>query len=43
MAVNDTRLNVTEFDFDDVKDNLKIFVLFDTLVLHLLSAKRTVE
>ena len=26
MAVNDTRLNVTEFDFDDVKDNLKIFL-----------------
>ena len=26
MAVNDKRLNVTEFDFDDVKDNLKIFL-----------------
>ena len=26
MAVNDTRLNVTEFDFDNVKDNLKIFL-----------------
>ena len=26
MAVNDTRLNVTEFDFDDVKNNLKIFL-----------------
>jgi len=26
MAVNDTRLTVTEFDFDDVKDNLKIFL-----------------
>jgi len=26
MAVNPTRLNVTEFDFDDVKDNLKIFL-----------------
>ena len=26
MAVNDTRLNVTEFDFDEVKDNLKIFL-----------------
>jgi len=26
MAVNNTRLNVTEFDFDDVKDNLKIFL-----------------
>ena len=24
MAVNDTRLNVTEFDFDEVKNNLKI-------------------
>ena len=26
MAVNDTRLNVTEFDFDNVKNNLKIFL-----------------
>ena len=26
MAVNDTRLNVTEFDFDEVKNNLKIFL-----------------
>ena len=26
MAVNDTRLNVTEFDFDDVKSNLKVFL-----------------
>ena len=26
MAVNDKRLNVTEFDFDDVKDNLKVFL-----------------
>ena len=26
MAVNPTRLNVTEFDFDDVKNNLKIFL-----------------
>ena len=26
MAVNDKRLTVTEFDFDDVKDNLKIFL-----------------
>ena len=26
MALNPTRLNVTEFDFDDVKDNLKIFL-----------------
>ena len=26
MAVNPTRLNITEFDFDSVKDNLKIFL-----------------
>ena len=26
MAVNDKRLNVTEFDFDEVKNNLKIFL-----------------
>ena len=26
MAVNDTRLTVTEFDFDEVKNNLKIFL-----------------
>jgi len=26
MAINDKRLNVTEFDFDDVKDNLKTFL-----------------
>ena len=26
MAINDTRLNVTEFDFDDIKNNLKIFL-----------------
>ena len=26
MAVNNKRLNVTEFDFDEVKDNLKIFL-----------------
>ena len=26
MAVNEKRLTVTEFDFDDVKDNLKIFL-----------------
>jgi len=26
MATNDKRLEVTEFDFDDVKDNLKIFL-----------------
>ena len=24
MAVNEKRLSVTEFDFDDVKDNLKV-------------------
>ena len=26
MAVNDKRLTVTEFDFDDVKSNLKVFL-----------------
>ena len=26
MAVNDRRLEVTEFDFDEVKENLKIFL-----------------
>jgi len=26
MAINDKRLEVTEFDFDDVKDNLKTFL-----------------
>ena len=26
MAVNESRLNVTEFDFDEVKNNLKIFL-----------------
>ena len=26
MAVNDKRLQVTEFDFDEVKENLKIFL-----------------
>ena len=25
MAVNEKRLRITEFDFDDVKDNLKVF------------------
>ena len=30
MAVNDRRLNVTEFDFDEVKDNLKIFLKAQT-------------
>ena len=26
MAVNEKRLRITEFDFDDVKDNLKVFL-----------------
>ena len=26
MATNEKRLNVSEFDFDDVKDNLKVFL-----------------
>ena len=26
MATNEKRLNVSEFDFDDVKENLKIFL-----------------
>ena len=26
MAVNEKRLKVTELDFDDIKDNLKIFL-----------------
>jgi len=30
MATNDTRLTVTEFDFDDVKSNLKIFLKSQT-------------
>ena len=30
MAVNDTRLHVTEFDFDEVKNNLKIFLKAQT-------------
>ena len=30
MAINDTRLTVTEFDFDEVKDNLKIFLKAQT-------------
>ena len=30
MAVNPTRLNVTEFDFDSIKDNLKIFLKAQT-------------
>ena len=25
MAVNEKRLNITEFDFDDVKDNSKLY------------------
>ena len=30
MATNDKRLEVTEFDFDEVKDNLKIFLKSQT-------------
>ena len=30
MAANDERLTVTEFDFDEVKDNLKIFLKAQT-------------
>ena len=30
MAINDTRLTVTEFDFDEVKTNLKIFLKAQT-------------
>ena len=30
MAANDTRLRVTEFDFDEVKENLKIFLKAQT-------------
>ena len=30
MAVNEKRLNVTQFDFDDVKDNLKTFLKSQT-------------
>ena len=30
MATNDKRLEVTEFDFDEVKDNLKIFIRAQT-------------
>ena len=26
MAINTKRLNVTEFDFDEVKNNLKVFL-----------------
>ena len=26
MAVNEKRLNVSELDFDDIKDNLKVFL-----------------
>ena len=26
MAVNEKRLRITEFDFNDVKDNLKTFL-----------------
>ena len=30
MAINETRLNVTEFDFDEVKNNLKLFLKTQT-------------
>ncbi len=30
MAVNEKRLSITEFDFDDVKDNLKVFLKAQT-------------
>ena len=30
MAVNDKRLRVTEFDFDDVKENLKTYLKAQT-------------
>ena len=30
MAINPTRLNVTEFDFDEVKANLKQFLKVQT-------------
>ena len=30
MAINQKRLNVTQFDFDDVKDNLKTFLKSQT-------------
>ena len=30
MAVNDKRLRVTELDFDDIKDNLKVFLKAQT-------------
>ena len=30
MATNDKRLRVTEFDFDDVKDNLKTYLKAQT-------------
>ena len=26
MATNEKRLNITEFDFDDIKNNLKVFL-----------------
>ena len=26
MAINQRRLNVTELDFDDIKENLKVFL-----------------
>ena len=30
MATNDKRLRVTEFDFDDIKDNLKTYLKAQT-------------
>ena len=30
MAINESRLNVTEFDFDEVKSNLKLFLKAQT-------------
>ena len=39
MAVNDTRLTVTEFDFDDVKNNLKVFLKGQSEFTHNQSVK----
>ena len=30
MAVNDRRINISELDFDDIKDNLKVFLKAQT-------------
>ena len=30
MAINESRLTVTEFDFDEVKNNLKLFLKAQT-------------